>query len=405
MSLTESNAPSAASGVAVLEQLQEQLPKVRYLALYRLPELKTVWVFDFQNQSFLSATRQRAFKPLINSADVETFESQCTHYTGSVEYFLRSDSALIGCWSSKELTNTRLLEAILRDLQSPISAVTPPERKKKPQRAVRSEDPVEAFWEGLETYEPVKRLSLRPYLLSQVVRHKEDGQLKVLKCLRQGDLQAYPELAALLAAEPDAYEVCQGAGGAVFLLRPFGEGVALRELLNKVRQFSPAQVQAVLVRLLEGLQGLHARGRAHGNLLPQNVLINREKQMHLLDPFLGEVHQAMFAAKQDLAWFNEARFFMAPEWATSPRLPGHDIYALGVLAVYMLVGHTGFTQSLGSVRQAELPEQLHKLAANLLERRYPELFKVIAMMLAPSPEDRPATGAALRALFAKLTIN
>lgn len=405
MSLTELNAPSADIGAAVLEHLQEQLPKVRYLALYRLPELKAAWVFDFQNQSFLSASRQRAFKPLLNSADVTAFDSQCTHYTGTVEYFLRSESMLIGCWSSKELTNTRLLEATLRHFQTQIAALAPPERKKKPQRAARVADPIEAFLEGLEAYEPVKRLSLRPYLLSQVVRHKEDSQLKVLKWLREADPQTYPGLAALLAAEPSAYEISHGAEGAFFLLRPFGEGVSLRELLNKVRQFSPAQVQAVLVRLLEGLQGLHARERAHGNLMPQNVLINREKQIHLLDPFLGEVHQALFASQQDLGWFGEARFFLAPEWAASPRLPGYDIYALGVLAVYMLVGHTGFMQSLASVRQEQLPEQLRKLSANLLERRYPELFKIIDVMLAASPEDRPTTGIALRALFAKLTIN
>lgn len=259
--------------------------------------------------------------------------------------------------------------------------------------------------EGFEPYEPVKRLSLRPYLLSQVVRHKEDGQLKVIKWLRQGHVRDFPALSALLAAEPSAYVQLETAAGQSVLLRPFGEGVSLRELLNKVRQFSPAQMQAVLARLLEGLQGLHARELAHGNLVPQNVLINREKQMHMLDPFLGEVHQAQLSAGEDAAWLSEARFFQAPEWTEHPPLPGRDMYALGVLAVYMLAGHTGFMQSLGSVKQEQLPEHLQKMAANLLERRYPELFKIIDSMLARLPQDRPAPAVALRALFTKLTIH
>lgn len=390
----------------VFEAIRYELPNLRLLGLYDLPNLQCRWLYDFQSDEFLGATRQKAFKPLIALKDLSDFEYQLTTTSQSLEYILSREGVVISCLSERDKTNARLLEIAIQRHGDTLIALPVPSRKGKVKApsaksaAARSSDgklspaEIKAVLTSMPGYEPIKALSADPLLPSFKLRHKASGELKVLKCLT-----LRPELFAAAMADIrqttglhdfEDFEAPELFAGRA-LLRPYCEGVSLKALLQKVTTLSVQQTIYIVIELCQALEKLHRLNRAHLSLSPNNVLINRDKQVQLVDRWIGELRRPLLGSAQaeNRLWLMENRFYLAPDYFEGSSSPAVDLFALGALSLHMLMGTEAFMQKLEGTERDRQPEVLVSLIDILVESGYPIFRGILRQMLDEKPEQRP----------------
>ncbi|RMG16895.1 MAG: serine/threonine protein kinase [Planctomycetota bacterium] len=130
-----------------------------------------------------------------------------------------------------------------------------------------------------------------------------------------------------------------------YLLVEYAPGETLRELLRREGRLPPARAFAVFSQLALALAHSHALGITHGDLKPENVLVDAQGRVKLTDFGLGRVR----ASEASLALSGELRTqdaavagtipYMAPEQRDGqPADPACDVFALGILLHEMLTG-------------------------------------------------------------------
>jgi serine/threonine protein kinase len=167
----------------------------------------------------------------------------------------------------------------------------------------------------------------------------------------------------------------------------------LRELINA----GPIAVDdaiAILAAVADALDAAHAADVVHRDIKPANVLLDPGPRAYLTDFGLARDPSgfALTAPGQVLGTID----YMAPELLDGVRIgPATDIYALACLAVETLTGQVPFPRDSDAATT-----YAHVMGAppSVSERR-PELpvalDEVIAVGMAKSPDDRPATAGTL----------
>lgn len=121
----------------------------------------------------------------------------------------------------------------------------------------------------------------------------------------------------------------------------FAEGGSLREYLLQERVLASAEVKRIASQVLEGLQALHEAGLVHGDLKPENVLLDALGNVKLADfgsagrpgTQRGNVTAAITAPGPGTA------LYQAPEVRSgSGPTPRADLYAVGMVVVEALTG-------------------------------------------------------------------
>lgn len=135
--------------------------------------------------------------------------------------------------------------------------------------------------------------------------------------------------------------------------------------------------QRLALRLVQAVEQIHARGVAHRDLTPQNVLVTPDGAPVLLDFELarmpGHAHEggAIGVAAPELRWLPHPALF-------DRRV---DLYALGIL----------LRRLLGDILPTGLADPNERLAERLLHAETPEgeLTRWVHALTAPRREDRP----------------
>jgi len=121
---------------------------------------------------------------------------------------------------------------------------------------------------------------------------------------------------------------------------------------NAPTSFSENQALALTGKICEALQALHAAGFIHGDLKPENVLLDKDDEPHLCD--LGSCRPVLRTAKtrsealriQDDAEKYCTAAYRAPELhdvKTCSTVDGKtDVFGLGCVLYFMLVGKNPF---------------------------------------------------------------
>ncbi|MEZ4320767.1 MAG: serine/threonine-protein kinase [Myxococcota bacterium] len=147
-------------------------------------------------------------------------------------------------------------------------------------------------------------------------------------------------------------------------------------------------LRSVLLQILDALAHCHARGVAHLDLKPGNVLCEPDGTVRIADFGIssGDVAGRVCGTPA----------YMAPEqWLGSP-CPASDLYALGCLAHTLATGMPPFVGSTAAVRRAHLERAVPPVG-------HAGLDAWIATCTAHAVEDRfPTAAAAARALPAEL---
>jgi serine/threonine-protein kinase len=183
------------------------------------------------------------------------------------------------------------------------------------------------------------------------------------------------------------------ADGVSFISMEYVRGVTLRDLLKQTGELPFSIALRIARQLLAGLEAAHAMGVIHGDIKPENLILDATGQVRLSD--FGIAHLAREDRSGQL-WGTLG--YLAPElFAGAPGDARSDLYACGVVMFEMLSGRRPFTGS--DIRELayrvmnEQPPSLRELAPQVPER----LVELVARCLARDPAARPVSASALLA--------
>jgi len=195
----------------------------------------------------------------------------------------------------------------------------------------------------------------------------------------------HPNIGRLLGTGDD--------GGLPFLAMELVDGEDLGRRLEHRGRLSPAESFSIAHAVASALAHAHARGVVHRDVKPQNVLLGGA-DVKLVDFGLARVETLASMTGSSLLWGSPE--YMAPELFTRGRAdPRTDIFSLGVLMHEMLAGRLPWKDGRSPMRIAGGTEAPPTVA---LGQGKP-LDLLVTAMLSPSPDDRPASAAAVIAVL------
>ena len=138
--------------------------------------------------------------------------------------------------------------------------------------------------------------------------------------------------------------------GHPFLCMEYVEGMTLPQYLQS--EPSPERIAEIMRQVATGVQYAHEHGVLHRDLKPSNILLDRNGNPRIVDFGLAK-HQMAEPALSTAPLTRSGSIlgtpaYMAPEAASGTRLavgPASDIYSLGAILYYCLVGRGPFTGS------------------------------------------------------------
>ena len=138
---------------------------------------------------------------------------------------------------------------------------------------------------------------------------------------------------------PVVRDVIEMDDGSVAMVMSYISGPTISEIrYNKHYKkdgIDPIHVAWIIDRLLNILKYLHFNGVVHGDIKPQNVIVQpRDHTIVLVDYGLSTVNP-----DENTKTKGYTKFFASPEQMNrKPPIPESDFYSLGMLMIYMLGG-------------------------------------------------------------------
>ena len=175
----------------------------------------------------------------------------------------------------------------------------------------------------------------------------------------------------------------------LYIVMQWIEGGNLLDELQRGKMH-PDRALSLLDQIASALDYAHAQGVIHRDLKPSNVLLDTNDNAFLTDfgiaKMTGESTSAGLTAPQAVMG---TPLYMAPEqWRGEPADERTDIYALGIIAYWMLVGQVPFTsdtpQGLMYKHLHDPPPPPHRLNAHLPRA----VADVLGRALAKDPRRR-----------------
>ena len=189
--------------------------------------------------------------------------------------------------------------------------------------------------------------------------------------------------------------------GVAFISMEYVRGITLRHLLEHGGALPLAASLRIVRQLLEGLEAAHAMGVLHGDIKPENLLLEPTGNVKLAD--FGIARPLRAAAGSEGAPLIGTLHYLSPE-----QLQGRDadvrsdLYACGVVMFEMLAGRRPFTtldtRELFFMQTNEEAPSLRSLRPEIPTA----LDQAVGACLAREPDARPASATVLRARLAEL---
>lgn len=185
-----------------------------------------------------------------------------------------------------------------------------------------------------------------------------------------------------------------------YLVMELLEGAPLSQILKREGRLRPERAVSMMKGILAGLAEAHSEGVTHRDLKPANVFITRSRAGNetakVLDFGIAKDTQAVNRNLTAANMLIGTPRYMAPEqFIHKPIDQRTDLYSAGLLFYLMLEGRTPFDF------KDPVPESLEDMPSELkigwlhvnqappsLEATYPDLWPIIAKLLAKEPEAR-----------------
>ncbi len=180
----------------------------------------------------------------------------------------------------------------------------------------------------------------RTYEAHHVLRPKIRACLKQNLNLTDEDAELLGREAEILAAFshqslPGFRDFFRAADGSYVLAMQFIDGKTLEHSVKKHKAIAPEDVAWVTQRTLQALYCLHSNGVIHGDIKPNNIIVQPEKHnAYLVDFGLSSLRPR--AVSKAIGYTS---VFASPEVMDGkPPLPESDLYSLGLTMTYALGG-------------------------------------------------------------------
>ena len=189
----------------------------------------------------------------------------------------------------------------------------------------------------------------------------QDTQMLIDECKTTWDLRHY--------AIPAMRDLIKMDDGRVLLVMSYIPGPTLEQLVKKVGALDPEHVAWITERIMNACMYLHRSGVVHGDIKPQNVIVQPDRHMAVLvDYGLSMVKPS---SKDESKGYTP--FYAPPEATTGkPLVPESDYYSIGMTMIFAMGGNTDY------VERKQVPNNLPD-----------EMCEFIKRMIARNVENRP----------------
>lgn len=225
-------------------------------------------------------------------------------------------------------------------------------------------------------------LAEHTYLRTQValkvfrVRPNDEQMERFLAQTRALVRLHHPHILSILA--------CDIEDGRPFLVMPYAPGGTLRQRHLRGSKLPLAIILTYVHQVASALDAAHRAGQVHGDLKPENMLLNARDELLLADfGFAPGVEQTTAAP----ASITGTVTYMAPEQLSAQPEPASDQYALAVLVYEWLCGEPPFSGTYTEVAMQHAlvePPTLAQRCPNLP----PACERVLLRALTKDPRER-----------------
>jgi len=150
-----------------------------------------------------------------------------------------------------------------------------------------------------------------------------------------------------------------------YLIMEYLDGLALHEVLLKVKRLRPGEIQPIYEQLCDALKAAHAKGFVHRDLKPDNVVVLRRPPypfIKILDFGLAKLRGSITSTNTEVGTVLGTPEYMAPEQCRGDNVDARtDVYALGVMLYELTTGRRPFTDNspfrVLAMQQRETPKR------------------------------------------------
>ncbi|GHO49456.1 protein kinase domain-containing protein [Ktedonospora formicarum] len=232
------------------------------------------------------------------------------------------------------------------------------------------------------------------YLGEHTLEHTQ-AALKVFNVYltREEDQKAFiDEVHAQQLENPSIMQLLDGGVGSnhlPFVIMEYASNGSLRGRHTKGLQMPLADVLAQIAPIAEALQYAHEQGIIHGNVKPENMLVDAEDKILLSDFTLSTLSHAASESDTQDDTTQDIGPYAAPELQLGEVSPASDQYALGAVVYQWLSGRLpSQVETEGEDTREEIaPPSLRTFAPHIPT----EVEQVLQRALAHDPEQRFAS--------------
>ena len=126
------------------------------------------------------------------------------------------------------------------------------------------------------------------------------------------------------------------ANGTAYMIMGLARGDTLEERLKRDGKLSPAIIQRMLDRLLDGLDAVHKTGFLHRDVKPANIILNANNNPTLID--FGASRSSMADRTAAMTAIFTPRYAAAEQLTSDKQGPWTDIYGLSATLYHAITG-------------------------------------------------------------------
>ncbi|MGO1227939.1 protein kinase domain-containing protein [Brachybacterium sp.] len=182
--------------------------------------------------------------------------------------------------------------------------------------------------------------------------------------------------------------------GRAYIVMELCPGRPLSDLIEENPGGLPEKrVVTLLIELARALDAAHSKGVVHRDVKPENILVDEKNDWSMKITDFGIARSKDQARLTKTGLVMGTAQYLSPEQAMGKQATSlSDIYALGIVGYEMLVGRRPFT---GSSQVEIAMAQVKQQPPELPEVIAADLRRLVLMMLAKAPANRPRSAAAV----------
>src|SRR5579862_692008 len=192
------------------------------------------------------------------------------------------------------------------------------------------------------------------------------------------------------------YEVGE-ADDQLFIVMELVTGSTLRQEISKGRM-DPQAILRIVGQITEALEAAHSHGVVHGDIKPENIIVQPDGRVKLLDFGIARdtsaetvtiVQEDPSQSGSPSAGLTGTLAYMAPEQLCGePAEPRSDLYALGVVLYEMCAGHRPFPGPTATALMAQVLNEPPPPLGAILPNSAGELARIVHKLLEKKPAAR-----------------